>query len=562
MVSTKKKKGLLAVVLAAVLCFSVVFVVSAEQLPVKEKLIDRLTEPGLRFDPGFYEHASGSMRFQIDRLDGSLVRELEGVAGSTLTLDYKLHAPSQKMSFDFLAEAAGETYQGQFFIDGDKVIFTRDILDLIARVDPTFDLDELPSGLKYLYIGDEYLIGGIWEALADYRQGRMPQETRELLNFLVEAVPYKYLTLSGGKITLELDQAGFEDVIYHVLQKVQAEPERFADLVVGLVLANLGTVPAMSEDIDPEQMRAEIITAIETAVADGTFPGREEISMLAAFIQVKEFVYQSAIIPGGQDRFKAVFELLPTTGVTGRIAFSGDVSGGPENAEGEYVFELDLTTMENIEVTADLIADGQYQGSRGVSELTVTASARDLTTGEVLLDLKVTGEGTEQVTPDVTVNTPLLTADNSIDLNDLAQPLLPPPPPGVEVELEVEQHEFADEHVLLVVNEEIVWCDVPPYIKDGRTMVPVRSVAEALDCEVEWVSEGEIRIARGGLVVSMHIGKNAYTVNGTERQMDVPPYIKDGRTMVPVRFVAEALGAEVEFVGDVGTNMVRIHCKQ
>lgn len=551
MISTKRKRkrSLLTVALALALCFSMAFVVSAEQLPVKERLVDKLTDFSLRFDPGFFEHASGSMYFQINQFEGSLVSELEGVAGSTLALDYKLHTPSQKASFDFLAEAVGETYQGQFFIDGDKVVFTRDILDLIAQVDPTLDLDELPPGLKYLYAGDEHMIGSIWEVFADYRQGRVPQETRELLDFLVEAVPYKYLTLAGGKVTLELDQAGFEDVIYHVLQKVQAEPERFADLAVSVAVANLGTAPTMPEAVDPEQMRTDIITGIEEAVAAGTFPGREEISMLAGFIQVKEFIYQSAIIPGGQERFKAVFELQPAIGATGQVEFSSNVSGGPENFNGEYAFKLDLTTMENIKVSADLSADFQYQGPEGASDLKMVVNARNLTTGEVLLNLEVTGEGTDRVTPDVTVSTPSLTADNSMDFGLLAVGM-------IETE-EVVEHKITNGYVLLLVNDEIIWCDVPPYIKDGRTMVPMRNVAEALDCEVTWIAPNEVRVTRGELTVSMYIDKEVYTVNGEEQQLDVPPYIKDGRTMVPLRFIAEALGAEVEFVS--ATNEVRIY---
>jgi hypothetical protein len=560
----KRKKGLLTVALALALCFSMAFVVSAEQLPVKETLTDKLTDLSLRFAPGFYEHASGNLHVQINRLDGSLVNELEGWAGSTLALDYKLHTPSQKASFDFLVEAAGETYQGQFFIDGDKVVFTRDILDLVAQVGPAVDLDELPPGLKYLYIRDEHIIGSIWEAFADYRQGRVPQETRELLGFLVEAVPYKYLTLAGGKVTLELDQAGFEDVIYRVLQKVQAEPERFADLAVSVAVANLGTAPTMPEPVDPEQMRADIITGIEAAVAAGTFPGREEISMLAGFIQVKEFIYQSDIIPGGQEHFKAVFELQPAIGATGQVEFGSNVSGGPDSLDGEYTFKLDFTTMGNVKVGAELYADFQYQGPEGASYLKMAVDARDLTTGEVLFNLRVTGEGTDRITPEVTVSTPLLTDDNSMDL-DLLAPLFHTDPLVKEgfISMRIGEKSYT-------VNGVEKQLDVPPYIKDGRTMVPLRFVAEGLGDEVEFVSAtNEVRIIHDELLaISMYIGKKVYTVGGIheplgiheslwEGQLDVPPYIKDGRTVVPLRFIAEALGAEVAF--EATTNEVYIY---
>lgn len=51
-------------------------------------------------------------------------------------------------------------------------------------------------------------------------------------------------------------------------------------------------------------------------------------------------------------------------------------------------------------------------------------------------------------------------------------------------------------------------------------------------------------------VVEMWIGKKQYAVNGQQREMDVAPFIQGGRTFVPVRFVAEGLGAKVDWFGD------------
>lgn len=88
--------------------------------------------------------------------------------------------------------------------------------------------------------------------------------------------------------------------------------------------------------------------------------------------------------------------------------------------------------------------------------------------------------------------------------------------------------------------------DAPPYIKDGRTMVPVRFIAEAFGAEVSY-EDGEVSITKGDLSILMKIGETNYSVNGVEKEADAAPEILNDRTMVPVRFIAEALGMAVEW---------------
>lgn len=90
--------------------------------------------------------------------------------------------------------------------------------------------------------------------------------------------------------------------------------------------------------------------------------------------------------------------------------------------------------------------------------------------------------------------------------------------------------------------------DVYAYINGaGRTMVPVRFVAEQLGATVEW-DNGVVDIRVGNTVIRMPVGSKEYTVNGVTKTMDTPTVRPaHGRTMVPIRFVAEALGYEVEY---------------
>ena len=98
--------------------------------------------------------------------------------------------------------------------------------------------------------------------------------------------------------------------------------------------------------------------------------------------------------------------------------------------------------------------------------------------------------------------------------------------------------------------------DVCPYIDEsGRTIIPVRFVAEQLGASVEWNGKAQqVIIKSEDRTILMTIGSRTYTVNGMARSMDTAPVIKAGwdRTLVPVRFVSEALGYAVEWDGQNG----------
>ncbi len=91
--------------------------------------------------------------------------------------------------------------------------------------------------------------------------------------------------------------------------------------------------------------------------------------------------------------------------------------------------------------------------------------------------------------------------------------------------------------------------DAAPLIKNNRTFVPLRALLEAFGAEVEYDDKTRvITISLDDYKVVMTVGKKTYTVNGESKTMDVEPYILKGadRTMVPVRFAAEAIGYNVE----------------
>ncbi|WP_235847460.1 copper amine oxidase N-terminal domain-containing protein [Intestinibacillus massiliensis] len=102
----------------------------------------------------------------------------------------------------------------------------------------------------------------------------------------------------------------------------------------------------------------------------------------------------------------------------------------------------------------------------------------------------------------------------------------------------------------LVVNNRLLELDVPPRIVDSRTLVPLRGIFEEIGAEVSWDQPTQTAtIARGDSVVKVTIGSKAALVDGKEVALDVPAQLSapsgNARTLVPVRFIAESLGAQV-----------------
>jgi len=87
-----------------------------------------------------------------------------------------------------------------------------------------------------------------------------------------------------------------------------------------------------------------------------------------------------------------------------------------------------------------------------------------------------------------------------------------------------------------------------PIIVEGRTLLPARAIVEMLGGDIDW--DGELRqvhINHDGIHVVLTIDSPIAYLNNVAHELDVPPQIVDDRTLVPLRFVAESLGVDVDF---------------
>lgn len=88
--------------------------------------------------------------------------------------------------------------------------------------------------------------------------------------------------------------------------------------------------------------------------------------------------------------------------------------------------------------------------------------------------------------------------------------------------------------------------DQPPVMVKGRVMLPLRAIFEALDARVYWNQKAKtVTGIKGDTTVVLKIGSKVATINDQTVTLDVPAQTLRGRTMVPVRFVSEALGQDV-----------------
>ncbi|WP_458396877.1 stalk domain-containing protein [Anaerotignum sp.] len=133
------------------------------------------------------------------------------------------------------------------------------------------------------------------------------------------------------------------------------------------------------------------------------------------------------------------------------------------------------------------------------------------------------------------------------------------PQGGVTVEsaFEAEKVAGAEEEmvIILTIDSVIAWVfdeyvtnDVAPEIKNDRTMLPIRFVVEALGGTVTWDEATQtVSIVKDDITIEIYINQSFALVNGEPVQLDAPAYIANDRTYLPLRFVAENLGATVEW---------------
>lgn len=104
------------------------------------------------------------------------------------------------------------------------------------------------------------------------------------------------------------------------------------------------------------------------------------------------------------------------------------------------------------------------------------------------------------------------------------------------------------EGIRVEIDRKNVVFDTPPVIKQGRLLVPVRALVEALGATVVWEDNTQmITITKGSQIIRLEIGATGAIVGNVWKTLDVPASLSQSRALVPLRFIAEAMGLQVEW---------------
>lgn len=111
--------------------------------------------------------------------------------------------------------------------------------------------------------------------------------------------------------------------------------------------------------------------------------------------------------------------------------------------------------------------------------------------------------------------------------------------------------------ITVTVNGSPIMFDQPPVLQNDRTLVPLRAIFEALGATVEWNNDTQtVTSTKDGKTIILTIGSNILYVNGTPITLDVPAQLLNGRTLVPVRAVAESFECNVDWNGSTQTVVI------
>lgn len=531
--------------LTVIVCFGVVFSASAaDQLTAKQIMLNRLQSADFVPIGDINKTSTGTAYYQVKTLSGALASSFAPVAkmaGADLKMDYKLDSPENKMSLSYNVNYDNNKYNGSMFIDNGKLILTTDILSLLNKIQS----GTIPEGkalLPYAYTSNQ----GMSSMWGNINKGQYIQpELKNLMVFFVEVVPDKYFSVSlkDQKISFNLDQAGFEDVTLAVLNKVANEKETFAALVADYFAA-------AGQQQAADVIKKDLLAGIEQSINDGSYPDTpdEVKKMMAGVIVLEELKYEASLIPQGQNSLNMIMNLGGGPEFSGQMVLKSDFTSSKELLSGTYTFDVSGNASE-----PKMSLDGQMKGvfnqtgTDSKSNETIRLNVKDSSSGSVMLDLLIEGYANARADQNVQVNIPVLTAENSIDLEKLMN----------------NNPVSSNNTPVILLNGMPVAFDVNPYVVNletgSRILVPLRNLAEALGCEVGWVNPDQINIMLGETTINMFINKTGYMMDGVEKQLDAPPFIMEDRTMVPLRFVAEELGCTVEY--DSATNTVNIHTK-
>ncbi len=241
----------------------------------------------------------------------------------------------------------------------------------------------------------------------------------------------------------------------------------------------------------------------------------------------------------------AVVAPLAMAAQSAPIVVSGEVSN-----KGDYSLTFDKA------IANPAGTQGQFNITVDGKAVTVTAVEATNTVGKIKLVLAtkastgqtVAVEYTKSADPALQIKSTDGISVESFTLGKTEQPTDPQPPVvnSVSMIFNLGQSTYT-------INGQNKTMDVSPVVVESRTLLPIRFAADPLGAVTEWNgNESKVTVTLGATKIELWIGSNTALINGVSTMIDpnnqeVKPLIINNRTMLPMRFVTEKLGCDVEW---------------
>lgn len=331
-----------------------------------------------------------------------------------------------------------------------------------------------------------------------------------------------FLKVNGNTVFSELDAANpnFGDgyfVVYPGSEGAKVELKQTP-------AADIPTEPFVYEGSAPQMDDAKTIynPSSKNAVKTGVFTEIDDTTIDGSKIQVSNLSNAQIVytVTDTEVPYKTYYYHKPVEGADREATISIVAYSPTTGATTEVVKTVDFS-----------------QGEEGWVYLGTYECASWSRTGDIVFTIRASAEGGVLVAPAIGV----VKADKEL------------------LEFNRTFYDYSENLLLMKIDsqkaykvmDELEIPDVAPYIENDITMVPLRFVAEAFDATVDWNAETQTAtITNGENVVAFTLGNKNYTANGVVMESLTEAKLVNGRTMIPLRATAEALGKKVMWYGD------------
>jgi len=309
------------------------------------------------------------------------------------------------------------------------------------------------------------------------------------------------------------------------------------------------SVPGLSQVIIDISKSAGILNGPAGSYSLGLSTSRETMVSLS----------ETYTISGGSVSSPRVVVTPPAPGsaaeyeISFNVSANGDLNGGTDTISITFPQAISLpSTMPRSAITVN---GTSLNG--GVVSLT---GKRMTFTVPYNVSVEAEGAVTVKISPQANIKNPLTPGNNYILLaatskDSVSTASLPYAITDSEIKIETRKTiSLVIDSKTAFIDAKPVLLDVPATILNGRTLVPIRFVSESLGATVKWNQDTqEVTVALDGKNIVLTVDSDTAWVDGNRVNLDTSPVIKDGRTLVPIRFLAENFGGGVAWDSETRT---------